>query len=107
MVAKGVYGVVVITVIKYGAVITAENYNGVFSQTPVFHDQNDMRKALRLIKQIHVEFPSKRFVVYFVPLYEELAEPEIFARNVGMFKEVCEELDMKCYEPEGQSDQLN
>lgn len=67
---------------------------------PTYFEESAMRTALRLIKQIEIEFPVETFVVYYVPLYEELLQPELFDQNIELYHELCDELAMGCFTTE-------
>ena len=68
--------------------------------TPVEYSDLEMRKALRVIQQIAVEFPVERFVVYYVPEIAEVLDREIFNENIILFQDLCAELDLECHTPE-------
>jgi hypothetical protein len=80
-----------------GRLLRLGGYAGTFTQVPVLHGEADMRKALGLIKQIQIEFPVERFLVYFVPVMEEIEAGEPFERNVELFDRVCAEMGLRCY----------
>ena len=71
-----------------------------FSVEPVFHEEFAMRKSLRLIKQIEIEFPVERFMVFYIPVYEETLDAELFAHNTDLYRRICGELDMECFTAE-------
>lgn len=72
---------------------------GTYRAEPVVHDEAAMTKALGLIKQIQVEFPADQFAVYFIPLSEELEQPEIYQHNVQLFERICSQMALPCYAP--------
>lgn len=67
---------------------------------PDILEESDTRKALRLVKQIEMEFPVDRFIVYYVPRYEESLDGGNLEHNIGVYRSVCGELDLECYTPE-------
>lgn len=62
----------------------------------VLYEYERMQKALRLIKQIQIEFPVNQFVVYYIPMYDELSS-QTLPRNLATFQEICTELDLSCF----------
>lgn len=63
----------------------------------IYYEESKMLKALRLIKQIEAEFPVERFVVYYVPLYQEVLKPDLFNQNIMLFHDICGLLVMPCF----------
>ena len=64
---------------------------------PVRFEEAAMFKALKLIKQIEVEFPVNRFFVYYIPLRQELEDDQIFIHNIEQFDRLCGRLNMSCF----------
>ena len=62
----------------------------------VFREE-DMRKALRLIQKIKIEFPASRFVVYYVPRYEEILDAETLKENLAMFERLAADLSLEAH----------
>ena len=60
------------------------------------YEEAGMRKALRLIQQIEIEFPVEVFVTYYVPHLEEVQDQILFQDNIRLYKSVCRELEMRC-----------
>jgi lysophospholipase L1-like esterase len=63
-------------------------------------EENNTRKAMRLIKQIELEFPVNRFIVYYVPQYEQSLDGGALEHNIGVYLDICGELNLECYTPE-------
>ena len=59
----------------------------------------DMRTALRLVGQIHTEFPEPTFHVYYIPELSELKNVDVFNHNIELFLKVCYELAINCITP--------
>ena len=68
--------------------------------TPVRHKASAMRKALRTIQQIEVEFPVERFFVYYLPELEEALDTNILDHNTSLFQDLCAEIAIECHTPE-------
>ena len=61
----------------------------------------EMEKALKFIAQIKVEFPTKgKFIVYYIPSYQELMTPDIFSNNLKNYKNITKQLGINGYSPE-------
>ena len=61
-----------------------------------YYDEEEMRKALRLIQQIGFEFPADDFVTYYVPFLKEVQDQRIFEQNSRLYESLCDELAMRC-----------
>ncbi|MGQ0734407.1 MAG: SGNH/GDSL hydrolase family protein [Acidobacteriota bacterium] len=66
---------------------------------PMVHAEAPMTRALGFVKRIQIEFPVDQFMVYFIPLIEELEQPEIYRLNVEVFERVCAQMALRCYAP--------
>lgn len=60
------------------------------------YEEAGMRKALRLIQQIEIEFPVDIFVTYYVPHLEEVQDQILFHDNIRLYESVCREMEMRC-----------
>ena len=69
--------------------------DGAFVQEPTLHDEAEMNKALRLINQINTEFPVENFLVYYIPVMEEVESEEILEHNLALYHKTCEGIGMK------------
>ena len=58
---------------------------------PRLYARDDMAKALRLIGQMHLEFPKPLFLVMLVPAEFELSDRNIYQANADLFLEACRE----------------
>jgi len=73
---------------------------GASAVAPDLHARPAMRKALRIIKQIEIEFPANSFFVYYVPDVEEALHVEALKHNIALYRLVCSEVGLECYTPE-------
>lgn len=64
--------------------------------SPVVYDENQMRKSLLFYERIQKENQETDFVVYYVPLLEELQNREIYAENVTIFNKLCTDIGLNC-----------
>jgi hypothetical protein len=64
-------------------------------QSPIVYEPAHMKKALTLIQRIHLEFPAPRFLVYYIPMYNEIVQ-QTLPENMKTFHGLCAELNMEC-----------
>jgi hypothetical protein len=63
-------------------------------------DPKDYAKALRLIAAIREIDPTARFTIAYIPTFQQLVSPEMFARDRALFRENCAALQIDCYIPQ-------
>ena len=71
----------------------------VIDEETIRYDPERMRTALLLLRQVQLEHPDAGFFVYYIPLYEELTNPEVRAANEQAFGGLCEELGIPWHSP--------
>ena len=59
----------------------------------------EMEKALKLIRQIHVEYPNPTFHVFYIPDISEIKYRDVFDHNINNFVKICSNLGLKCVIP--------
>jgi hypothetical protein len=64
--------------------------------SPVVYDAKQMRKSLQFYERMQKENEETDFVVYYVPLLEELQNLDIYAKNVTMFSILCMDIGLNC-----------
>ncbi len=65
-------------------------------ESPVVYDANQMRKSLLFYERMQKENQETDFVVYYVPLLEELQNPDIYAENITTFNILCMDIGLNC-----------
>ena len=62
----------------------------------IVYDNEKMLKPLKLIGTIAAENPKSNFFVYYIPRYENYINPQIYKTNINTYKQICDELNIRC-----------
>ena len=67
---------------------------------PIKYKFSEMEKAIKLIGQIHVEYPGPSFQIYYIPDISEVTNKDIYNHNLRNFLQLCATFGLKCISPE-------
>ncbi len=60
------------------------------------YDKSGFYKSLQIIRQIHLDFPSRDFMIYYLPTLGEVEDIEAYQRNLNLYFDFCQKFQLRC-----------